>query len=201
MQIKRLPAVVLVLSMALGACGGSSDGSKRAGTSKRAKVAREKQDKRAPCHATGDVDVVAGAPVEKVVLADRRVVVQRRPLAPGTITLQVRNRGTKPHELVVVRGSTAEKLQLVNGTLDEDHLPAGASIVGRIEPLASDATCTVAFELPAADYVLLCNLVDGKEHHAGEGQVADLTVATTTPGASVPRTKPSGARTTTTRPT
>jgi hypothetical protein len=99
---------------------------------------------------------------------------------PGPIRFTVDNIGEEKHELVIVKGVAPADLPLDDdGALDEAALPAGA-LVGEIEPFAPGEVCEGVFDLAAADYTLLCNVVeregDTTEAHLHEGMLTRLTV-------------------------
>ncbi|HEV3365336.1 MAG TPA: hypothetical protein VG795_14600 [Acidimicrobiia bacterium] len=99
----------------------------------------------------------------------------------GNISLKGENAGKENHEVVIVKGESADALPKdADGGLDEDKLPEGA-LIGEIEPFASGQVCSGVFNLPAGKYVLLCNITetepDGtKENHVKEGMHTPFTV-------------------------
>lgn len=99
----------------------------------------------------------------------------------GEVELTASNVGEAPHEMAIVRRSAAGDLPTdEDGAVDEDALDEDA-VVGRVERLASGDEGAVTVDLPAGDYVLLCNLVhrDGQivESHYQFGMASDFTVA------------------------
>lgn len=96
----------------------------------------------------------------------------------GTVTFNVTNGGEFPHELVVVRGESYETLpQDSSGAVDDTQLPAGDFIgeTARLDGGGGSEALTV--DLPAGNYVLLCNITGGGSSHAARGQVLSVTVA------------------------
>lgn len=92
----------------------------------------------------------------------------------GVVTFVAENTGKEPHELVIVKGDSADALPKdADGGLDEDKLAEGA-LIGEIEPFPGGQLCKGAFTLTAGKYVLLCNIVETepngeKESHVKEG--------------------------------
>lgn len=100
-------------------------------------------------------------------------------VAAGTVTVDAVNEGEAPHEIVNVRGASADELEIADDGLDEEALPEGAGVVGEIEPFPGGETCSGTFELEAGDDALVCDIVDDHGHgsHAAEGMVTGLTVS------------------------
>jgi hypothetical protein len=100
----------------------------------------------------------------------------------GALSLKAANVGKENHELVIVKGETAEALPKdADGGMDEDKLPEGG-LIGEIEPFASGQVCSGVFDLPAGKYVLLCNITETepngeKESHFKEGMHTTFTVS------------------------
>ena len=100
----------------------------------------------------------------------------------GVVTFVAENKGKEPHELVIVKGESADKLPKdADGALEEDKLPDGA-LIGEIEPFPGGQLCKGAFKLAAGKYVLLCNIVETepngeKESHLKEGMHVPFTVS------------------------
>ena len=87
--------------------------------------------------------------------------------AAGTITFEVTNNGTLPHEFVVLRTElTAEELETTaEGT--EVDIEASGELIGTIEEsdLPVGATASASFDLAAGHYALICNVIG--HHSAG----------------------------------
>lgn len=100
----------------------------------------------------------------------------------GVVTFVAENKGKEPHELMIVKGESADKLPKdADGGLDEDKLPEGG-LIGEIEPFPGGQLCKGAFNLAAGKYVLLCNIVETepngeKESHLKEGMHTPFTVS------------------------
>ena len=100
----------------------------------------------------------------------------------GVVTFVAENKGKDPHELVIVKGESAEGLPKdADGGLEEDKLPEGG-LIGEIEPFPGGQLCKGAFKLAAGKYVLLCNIVETepngeKESHLKEGMHTPFAVS------------------------
>ena len=98
-------------------------------------------------------------------------------LKAGKVSLTVTNNGSFPHQFKVIKGKYADLPKGADGgSIAEDKLPAGA-LVGQLDKFEGGQTMTLALDLPAGDYVFLCNLGAGPNSHAGKGQHTDVTVA------------------------
>jgi hypothetical protein len=94
----------------------------------------------------------------------------------GDVTLNVKNGGAFPHELVVVKGDSYETLPLgANGSVDEGKLAAGA-LIGRTQRIGGGGTEAKTFTLTPGNYVFVCNLGGGNNSHAKAGQKLSVTV-------------------------
>ena len=143
-------------SLVLAGCGGDD----AADTSTPTPAATSAPAATAP-EAASAVAVVLGRPVEFGVTAEPATV----PAGPTTFT--VANAGAVLHEMVVVPAPDgADALAGDGGEADE----AGA--LGEVADLGPGDDGTLTVDLPAGDYVLLCNLPG---HFAG-GMYTALTV-------------------------
>lgn len=98
-------------------------------------------------------------------------------LKAGKVSLTITNNGSFPHQFKVIKGKYADLPKGADGgSIAEDKLPAGA-LVGQLDKFEGGQTMTLALDLPAGDYVFLCNLGAGPNSHAGKGQHTDVTVA------------------------
>ncbi len=104
-------------------------------------------------------------------------------VASGETTIVVDNQGGEEHELLVIRGTTADlPIDEETGGVDEEALEASGNLLGEVEGVASRTTEEGVFDLDAAGtYVLICNIVDEEEDgsiesHYAEGMVAEITV-------------------------
>lgn len=99
----------------------------------------------------------------------------------GAISLKAENAGKENHEVVIVKGASADALPKdADGGLDEDKLAEG-DLIGEIEPFAGGKVCSGVFKLAAGKYVLLCNITETeptgeKESHLKEGMHIPFTV-------------------------
>ena len=122
---------VLVLGLGLAACGGDDD---------------------------GDDNGDAGPPVVEVGLAEWHVSADPIFVSPGEITFNTSNEGGLPHELVVLRTDIgAGSLPVSDAKVD---LAAAGEVIGEIETdmLPAGGSASATFNLPAGNYVLLCNV-------------------------------------------
>jgi uncharacterized cupredoxin-like copper-binding protein len=88
--------------------------------------------------------------------------------AAGSVTFNLKNAGTIPHEFVVVKTNlAANALPVESGVVPE----TGLDVIGEQEDIEVGATPTLVLTLPAGHYVVLCNL----EGHYAAGMHADLT--------------------------
>jgi uncharacterized cupredoxin-like copper-binding protein len=102
-------------------------------------------------------------------------IVLASPLKAGANTLSVKNTGSFPHELKVIKAdSYASLAQAADGTVDEAKL--GAAVVGKSGRVANGASGSLAVTLEAGKYVLICNLGTGANNHASKGMHVDVTV-------------------------
>jgi plastocyanin len=132
------------------------------------------------CKVEGGVDAARDAEVH-VELDEYSIKVDETSVAAGNVEFHTTNKGKEPHELVIVEGATPDQLTIGATGLDEAKLPAGAKVLGEIEPFVGHGgVCTGVFTLAAGDYTLLCNIVEpsGMKHaHATEGMVTAFTVS------------------------
>jgi hypothetical protein len=113
-------------------------------------------------------------------LSEWKITPTKSQVAPGIVSFVAENTGKENHEMVVVKGDSADALPTdADGAMDEAKLPEGA-LVGEIEPMAPGELCQGNFALPAGQYVLLCNVVDKEdgvvESHFAEGMHTPFTV-------------------------
>jgi hypothetical protein len=100
----------------------------------------------------------------------------------GAISFKAENAGKENHEVVIVKGASADALPKdADGGLDEDKLAEG-DLIGEIEPFGSGKVCSGVFNLTAGKYVLLCNITETepngeKESHLKEGMHTPFTVS------------------------
>ncbi len=105
-----------------------------------------------------------------VELSEWKVVPASATAAAGSVTFAVTNAGTQVHEFVVVKTDLkADALPVVDNKIDETTLTP----VDEIEDIAAGAAPTLAVDLDAGHYVLLCNI----ETHYAQGMHADFDVS------------------------
>ncbi len=90
----------------------------------------------------------------------------------GPVTFQLTNKGTIVHEFVVFKTDLAgDKLPMSADGATADEAGAGMAVVDEVEDIEVGATPTLAVDLPAGHYVVLCNV----EAHYKSGMWADFT--------------------------
>ena len=73
----------------------------------------------------------------------------------GKVIFEVRNEGSMPHQLVVIKNDLPpEMLPVANGSLALSQL----NVVRSMEAIAADATSELQFDATPGKYVLVCNL-------------------------------------------
>jgi hypothetical protein len=88
----------------------------------------------------------------------------------GKVTLNIKNTGGNKHELVIIKGDSFDALpKLPSGGVDETKLEAGA-LLGRIDKLDGNKSCSTTVDLAPGKYVMLCNIQFGATSHAAKGQ-------------------------------
>ena len=104
-----------------------------------------------------------------VELIEGKVTPDRMTAAAGVVTFAIKNIGMNVHEFVVIRTDLkADSLPVVDDAVDE----SGLTVVGEVENIALRATPTLAVDLAAGHYVLICNIRD----HYGAGMHTDFEV-------------------------
>ena len=133
----------------------------------------------AECEPVGDI-ATATSRVD-VTLDEWTIEVGAPSATTGQVGFAAENVGKEPHELVVLTGVEADALPLDDdGALDEAQLPDGA-LIGEIEPFPAGESCDGVFELPPAEYVLVCNISEVEEDgtvesHLKQGMLTTFTV-------------------------
>ena len=100
----------------------------------------------APAATASTVTVTLGAPTEFALAASPAEV------PAGKVAFTVANKGEILHEMVVVPGAGAAALTQPDGSASEEGSP------GEVPDVPPGEGGTVTIDLPAGDYVLLCNL-------------------------------------------
>lgn len=117
-----------------------------------------------------------------VTLTEWKVTPNAAQAGAGIVSFVAENTGKENHELVIVKGDSADALPKdATGAMDEAKLPEGA-LIGEIEPFAAGQLCRGNFALPAGSYVLLCNVAEKEadgttESHFAEGMHSPFTVS------------------------
>ncbi len=114
-----------------------------------------------------------------------KIVVSASHHTAGDVTFHLDNRGTVPHEFLVVatEKSGAQLLDSVDPTtnrIDESNL----DVVDEHAEYDPGTTATLTVNLPKGHYVVLCNI----EGHYKNGMFADLTITDSPDGSVVART-------------
>jgi uncharacterized cupredoxin-like copper-binding protein len=91
---------------------------------------------------------------------------------PGPVTFQLTNGGTIVHEFVIFKTDLAsDKLPMLADGSAVDEEGGGLTVVDEVEDIAVAATPSLAVDLPAGRYLLLCNVAA----HYKSGMVAEFT--------------------------
>jgi uncharacterized cupredoxin-like copper-binding protein len=92
----------------------------------------------------------------------------------GAVTFELTNGGTVVHEFVVFKTDlAADKLPMAadGATVDEAGAGASLTLVDEVEDIAVGATASLPVDLPAAHYVVICNIAA----HYTSGMHAEFT--------------------------
>ena len=187
-MFRSLSAGVLAMALVVAGCGDDDGGSSSENLSKESATTSSTANTGTSSAASGTsecktenaVDATASEEVV-VTLSEWAVKPSAQPKA-GNVSFKAENAGKEPHELVIVKGDSAEALPKdADGGMDEDKLPEGG-LIGEIEPFAGGNVCSAVFDLPAGKYVLLCNITETepngeKESHFKEGMHTPLVVS------------------------
>jgi plastocyanin len=111
-------------------------------------------------------------------------------VTPGAVTFAVKNSGTRPHEVIVVKSDADPKaLPLKDGRVDE----AAVNIVGRmarITPASAQTTGVLTVNLAEGRYLVICNVGT----HYAQGMSFSLVAGNAgTPAALLPIGVPAAA--------
>jgi hypothetical protein len=94
------------------------------------------------------------------VLTEWSITAPTNTIHAGNVNVTASNRGHETHELVIVRANNAAGLPTKpDGSVDEDKIPE-TDKVGEFTDLAAGKNATKAFDLPAGNYIALCNIVE-----------------------------------------
>ncbi len=120
----------------------------------------------APASSSGGA--ASGGPVN-VTLSEWSVKPSATSAKAGSVSFAVTNKGTTPHEFVVVKTDLAgDKLPQGAGIVDEKQV----TVIGRTASIDAGKSETKAVDLQAGKYVLICNL----PAHYGQGMQIAFTV-------------------------
>ncbi len=114
-----------------------------------------------------------------------KIVISAGRHTAGDVTFDLNNRGTVPHEFLVVatEKTAAQLLESVDATtnrIDEANL----DVVDEQPEYDPGTTATLTVKLPKGHYVVMCNI----EGHYKNGMYADLTITDSPDGSVVERT-------------
>jgi hypothetical protein len=119
----------------------------------------------------------SGAAAAVTVELDEWTVTTSGPVPAGSVNFTVKNVGEFRHELAVIQGDSYESLPLAaSGAIDEAQLPTGA-LLGRSDLIDGGAESTLTLDIPAGNYVFVCNIAVGPNSHAKAGQVLSVVVS------------------------
>jgi uncharacterized cupredoxin-like copper-binding protein len=121
----------------------------------------------------------AGGGTLTVTLDSFSVAVDPTSAAAGEVTFDVTNAATDDvHEFVVIQTDLpiTDLATDDNGVVEESG--EGMEVIDEIEDIAVGDTQTLAVDLAAGNYALICNIYDKSEHeaHYSEGMRAQFTV-------------------------
>lgn len=101
---------------------------------------------------------------------DFEIALDQATVAGGEVTFNVTNNGPSTHEFVVFKSDDApDDLPVENGEVQEDELDA----IGEQEDIAPNTNATLTLQLPAGQYVIICNITG----HYEAGMRTGLTVS------------------------
>ena len=183
---RSLSAGVLAIGLVVAGCGDDDGGSSSENLSKDSVTTSSGGSTQTTAGASGECKTegtATEASSQEVVLTLNEFSIKpsTQPKA-GAISIKAENAGKENHEVVIVKGASADALPKdADGGLDEDKLAEG-DLIGEIEPFAGGKVCSGVFKLAAGKYVLLCNITETepngeKESHLKEGMHIPFTVS------------------------
>ena len=100
------------------------------------------------------------------------------PITRATKEVLVRNDGTQPHELVLVRLLPGKTMADLAAWSKKMASPPPAEFLGGVGPIEPGESNSLALSLPAGDYAMLCFLADAKDRapHIEHGMVHEFRV-------------------------
>ena len=145
-------AVVVAVVVAAAACGGGGSGNK------------------------------SNAPVAstvKVTLKEWSVEASAQQVKPGSVTFDVTNAGTMPHDFVVIKSDLPPEQLPVDA--DGRVIESKVNTLGRVNAFPAGSKQTLSLDLTPGKYLLICNVVDTSGStpvsHYENGMVASLLVS------------------------
>ena len=146
-MIARTALVVAALWLAACAGGGDATPDRPAATDTAATAT--------PPPSGTEPAATAGADVVLVSIGEYTIEPAAASVAAGGVTFRVANEGALEHEFAVVRSDLAvDALPQAGGAVDESQI----EVVGRIEQWPGDESREVTLDLPAGNYLLICNV-------------------------------------------
>jgi uncharacterized cupredoxin-like copper-binding protein len=103
----------------------------------------------------------------RATLSDSAIELDQSSVPSGTISISVTNEGSMVHEIEVFAGDQTD-LPVTQAVADTSSL----DLVDEIEDIVPGTSVTIDLDLPAGEYVILCNLPG----HYQMGMVTRLTV-------------------------
>jgi uncharacterized cupredoxin-like copper-binding protein len=100
------------------------------------------------------------------------------PITRATKEVLVRNDGTQPHELVLVRLLPGKTMADLAAWSKKMSSPPPAEFLGGVGPIEPGESNSLALSLQPGHYAMLCFLADTKDHapHIEHGMVHELTI-------------------------
>ena len=175
--MKRTLGLVVVAGVVLVGCGSSSKSPTGAsGTTIAAKTATTAPGGATTTAAGAGTTAGAGGAAGGIEVTEKEFsIALASPLKVGANTLSVKNTGSFPHELKVIKADSYASLpQAADGTVDEAKL--AAAVLAKSGRVANGASGALTVTLAAGKYVLICNLGTGANNHAAKGMHVDVTV-------------------------
>lgn len=97
----------------------------------------------------------AGGTTITATLKEFTIELDAKTAKAGAVTFKTTNKGTTPHELMVIKSDLApDKLPVKDAKADE----TGLTVLGEVAEMASGKTDSKTFELAAGKYLLICNI-------------------------------------------
>jgi uncharacterized cupredoxin-like copper-binding protein len=122
----------------------------------------------------------SGGSETTVTLSDYSMTPNPNSVKAGDVKITAVNNGKLQHEVVIVRADAVTALpKKTDGSVDEEKI-AENDKQGEVEDVATGTTKSATIALAAGDYVMFCNVVDGKApntiSHFHMGMSSTLTV-------------------------